>query len=85
MSAYLPHKKGFAGYATRFWHPAYGKVLASIETRTDESKQRGVCLRLELSLQLLVLVPHSGVYWENFKMKKHNQTRLRILCATRSL
>ena len=23
MAAYLPHKKGFAGYTTRFWHPAY--------------------------------------------------------------
>jgi hypothetical protein len=25
MSAYLPHKKGFAGYATRFVDPALGK------------------------------------------------------------
>ena len=24
MSAYLPHKKGFAGYATRFVDPAFG-------------------------------------------------------------
>ncbi|KIM29116.1 hypothetical protein M408DRAFT_128424 [Serendipita vermifera MAFF 305830] len=27
MSAYLPHKKGFAGYSTRFWHPAIGFAL----------------------------------------------------------
>ncbi|PVG02275.1 putative DIP5-glutamate and aspartate permease [Serendipita vermifera] len=27
MSAYLPHKKGFAGYTTRFWHPAVGFAL----------------------------------------------------------
>ena len=24
MSAYLPHKKGFPGYATRFVDPAFG-------------------------------------------------------------
>lgn len=40
MSAYLPHKKGFAGYTTRFWHPAYVKrfhILTSmlIETVRD--------------------------------------------------
>lgn len=27
MSAYLPHKKGFAGYATRFVDPAFGFAL----------------------------------------------------------
>ncbi|KAG8818232.1 hypothetical protein FRC19_010788 [Serendipita sp. 401] len=27
MSAYLPHKRGFAGYTTRFWHPAAGFAL----------------------------------------------------------
>lgn len=27
MSAYLPHKKGFAGYATRFVDPALGFAL----------------------------------------------------------
>lgn len=25
MASYLPHKKGFAGYATRFVDPALGK------------------------------------------------------------
>lgn len=27
MSAYLPHKKGFPGYATRFVDPAFGFAL----------------------------------------------------------
>jgi amino acid transporter len=27
MAAYLPHKKGFAGYATRFVDPALGFAL----------------------------------------------------------
>lgn len=27
MSAYMPHKKGFAGYATRFVDPAFGFAL----------------------------------------------------------
>ncbi|KAG8841163.1 hypothetical protein FRB91_005283, partial [Serendipita sp. 411] len=27
MSAYLPHKRGFAGCTTRFWHPAAGFAL----------------------------------------------------------
>ena len=27
MSAYLPHKKGFAGYATRYVDPAFGFAL----------------------------------------------------------
>lgn len=29
MSAYLPHKKGFAGYATRFVDPAFGFALGA--------------------------------------------------------
>ena len=27
MAAYLPHKKGFPGYATRFLDPAFGFAL----------------------------------------------------------
>ncbi|CAG7845895.1 Uncharacterized amino-acid permease C777.04 [Serendipita indica DSM 11827] len=27
MAAYLPHKRGFAGYTARFWHPAVGFAL----------------------------------------------------------
>ncbi len=27
MSAYLPHKKGFPGYSTRFVDPAFGFAL----------------------------------------------------------
>ena len=33
MAAYLPHKKGFAGYTTRFWHPAYVKYCQSLHTK----------------------------------------------------
>ena len=30
MSAYLPHKKGFPGYATRFVDPAFGFAVRAI-------------------------------------------------------
>jgi hypothetical protein len=53
MAAYLPHKKGFAGYTTRFWHPAYVTQSLRILVLTG-AVQHGFRAGMELPYE----IPH---------------------------
>jgi hypothetical protein len=62
MAAYLPHKKGFAGYTTRFWHPAYVNPHSTCPPLKIVIFQRWVCSGLELSYEISCSHPKVGPF-----------------------
>ena len=67
MGAWLPHKKSFAGYATRFVDPALGYVARAPISKNREPgliHEQQFCYRLELFLQICYCAAEqSHGYW----------------------